>query len=89
MGEAHTISGLAFGDVYLMAQNADTALVGANGVSIRRFFLTFDSELAKAFQFRIRLEGNTAGDFKTASRITPFVKDLYIRYTTGDQQLYL
>ncbi|MFN0179582.1 MAG: hypothetical protein ACKVZ0_12360, partial [Gemmatimonadales bacterium] len=42
-----------------------------------------------AFQFRIRLEGNTAGDFKTASRITPFVKDLYIRYTTGDQQLYL
>lgn len=84
-----TISGVAFGDVYLMAQNADTALKGANGIWLRRFYLTFDSELAKDFQFRVRFEGNNAGDFKTASKVTPFVKDLYLRYTAGDQQVYL
>ena len=84
-----TISGLAFGDAYLMAQNADTALEGANGIWLRRFYLTLDSKLSKDFQFRVRFEGNNAGDFKTASRVTPYVKDLYLRYTTGDQQVFL
>lgn len=84
-----TISGLAFGDIYLMAQNADPTLKGANGIWLRRFYLTFDSKLARDFQFRVRFEGNSSGDFKTAGKVTPFVKDLYLRYTTGDQQLYL
>lgn len=84
-----TISGLAFGDVYLMAQNADTALKGANGIWLRRFYLTFDSKLATDFLFRVRFEGNNSGDFSTASKVTPFIKDLYLRYTTGNQQVFL
>lgn len=81
------ISGLAFGDVYLMAANHNPALESANGLWFRRVYLTLDNQIAKEFTFRIRYEMNSAGDFRTSSTLNPYVKDLYLKWARSNTQV--
>ncbi len=83
------ISGLAFSDYYWVAANNNEELEGNNGFWFRRIYLTFDYKLDDDFAFRLRFEGNSAGDFTSASKIEPFVKDAYVRWKPGDQNVYL
>ncbi len=87
--ERTKVSGVVFGDVYVMAANHNEEVEGADGLWFRRVYLTLDSKLAKALAFRIRFEMNSAGDFKTSSNLTPFVKDLYVRWSRGNHQIFL
>ena len=81
------LSGLAFGDVYVMAANHNKDLESANGLWFRRVYLTLDNQIAKEFTFRIRYEMNSAGDFRTSSTLNPYVKDLYLKWARSNTQV--
>lgn len=84
-----TVSGLAFGDVYGMAANHADSLDGATGMWFRRVYLTVDNRLSDNTAFRLRYEMNSPGDFVSAGSLTPYVKDLYVRWTRGRHQVFL
>ena len=74
------VSGYAFGDYYWMSENHNQNLEGRNGFWIRRAYLTFDKHLNDAIDMRLRFEMNSAGDFTTKKKLTPFIKDAWIRW---------
>lgn len=80
---AWKISGLIYGDYYWMAANHRDALEDQNGLWFRRIYLTYDHTFSDAFSARVRLEMNSPGDFSTSQRLTPYVKDAFLRWTRG------
>lgn len=83
------IGGLVFGDAYWAAAHHDPAIEGANGFWFRRLYLTFDYELDDRFDFRVRFQGESPGDFSSDEKIEPSVKDLWIRWHEGDHSAFL
>jgi hypothetical protein len=83
------LSGYMFGDFYWIGRHHRPELEGQNGFWFRRVYFTYDHTLSERFAARFRLEMNSAGDFKSATRLTPFVKDAYLRWTMGHQRLVL
>lgn len=77
------LSGLVFGDLYTMAANHNADTEGANGLWFRRVYLTVDNQIDSALLFRFRYEMNSAGDFTSDSKLTPFVKDLSLTWSRG------
>jgi hypothetical protein len=84
---AWKISGLVYSDYYWMAANHREALEDQNGLWFRRIYLTYDHKFSDAFSARVRLEMNSPGDFSTSQRLTPYVKDAYLRWTKGRQSV--
>lgn len=84
-----TISGLAFGDAYWMAASHDDEVENANGFWFRRIYLTFDHKMSESLDVRLRFETSSPGDFESASKLEPFVKDAYVRWKRGRQSVYL
>jgi hypothetical protein len=82
-----SLSGYVFGDFYWVAANHIDSLEGQNGFWIRRAYFTADKTLSDSFDVRFRLEMNSPGDFVTATKLTPFVKDAYIRWKKGNNKL--
>jgi hypothetical protein len=78
-----------FGDVYWVAADHDSSIVDMNGLWFRRINLTYDYKMDDAFSARIRLEAMTPGDFKTKDHMLTFVKDAWIKWTTGNQNVLL
>ncbi len=77
-------SGLAFGDYYWVVADHIDSLEGQNGFWIRRIYFTVDQTISPAWDMRLRLEMNSAGDFSaTASNMVPYVKDAYLRWQGG------
>lgn len=74
------ISGLAFGDYYMVASHHDERVEGMNGFWIRRGYLTVDRALSDELFARLRFEVNQAGDFRTNATLEPYVKDAFIRW---------
>lgn len=83
------IGGIVFGDAYWAAAHHDAGIEGANGFWIRRLYLTFDYRLDDRFDFRVRFQGESPGDFTSDEKIEPSVKDLWIRWHEGDHSAYL
>lgn len=91
------IGGLMFGDYYWAANHhldreaagEDDEIEGANGFWIRRVYLTFDYRLDESFDFRLRFEGNSPGEFRDEESIVADVKDLWIRWNAGRHQVHL
>ncbi|MCH7805200.1 MAG: hypothetical protein IH937_14120, partial [Acidobacteria bacterium] len=84
------ISGLAFGDFYWAAASHDESLKDRNGFWFRRIYLTFDKAMTEQLDMRLRLQMNSAGDFRSDTRLNPFAKDVYLRWKVTDQhQAYL
>lgn len=77
-------SALLFGDAYWMAANHDSTIEDMSGVWIRRFYLTYDQKFDDVWSARLRLEASQPGDFKTASTISAFMKDAYVKYQPGN-----
>jgi hypothetical protein len=75
------LGGLAYVDYYVQLASPDSAREGLHGFTFRRLFLTADATLSDAFSVRARLEANagTPGN----GGLTPFVKDLYLRWRPG------
>jgi hypothetical protein len=77
------ISGLLFGDYYWLAADHRESLENQNGFWLRRVYLTYDHTFSQAFSTRLRLEMNSPGDFSSSQRMTPFVKDAWVKWTHG------
>lgn len=74
------ISGYMFGDYYYVAAHHDEDLRDKNGFQFRRIYLTYDQALEQGFAIRFRIEMNNAGDFASKSKLTPVVKDAYLKW---------
>jgi hypothetical protein len=83
------ISGLLFGDAYAVVAHHDPDVDGQWGFWLRRGYLTFDVDVAKAWSARFRLEVNSPGDFESSAKMTPFVKDAYVAWKGSGHELYL
>lgn len=83
-GGPGTFSGTVYMDYYWMAANHNDGLEGRNGFWFRRIYLTYDRELGGAFDTRLRLEMSNPGDFITNSKMTPVVKDAWLRWSNGN-----
>ncbi|MFQ5537237.1 MAG: hypothetical protein ACE5GJ_07265 [Gemmatimonadota bacterium] len=77
------VGGLFFGDYYYITQHHDGDLKDANGFQARRLYLTVNTKFNTNFDARVRLEAASPGDFETAGTMTPFVKDLWVRWKQG------
>ena len=84
------VSGYMFGDFYWMASHHDSTVENSQGFWFRRIYFTYDKTLTKTLAIRVRLEMASAGNFSTTSKaLVPFVKDAYLRWKTGQAQIYL
>jgi hypothetical protein len=72
-------SGYMFGDLYYFLSHHDSTVEHQNGFWFRRIYFTYDYEISKVFFTRLRLEAHSPGDFKTKSKLTPFLKDAYLK----------
>lgn len=84
------VSGYMFGDYYYVAANHDKSIEDMNGFWMRRIYFTYDQKLDDGFSVRLRTEMNSPGDFTTSSKLTPAVKDAYLKWTAdnGTQLLF-
>ncbi|MBI5707901.1 MAG: hypothetical protein HZC36_13030 [Armatimonadetes bacterium] len=83
------ISGYAFGDIYSANKHHNSAIQGMNGFWFRRIYLTYDKKMDAGFAARFRLEANSPGDFTSSTTMQPFIKDMYLQRSQGDQKFYL
>jgi hypothetical protein len=83
------VSGYVFGDAYAVLDHHDPAVDGQYGFWIRRGYLTIDSQIADEWSARLRFEVNSPGDFTTNGKLNPFVKDAYLAWKRGGQELDL
>ncbi len=82
-------SGYMFGDFYWVAANHLKDIEDQNGFWLRRIYFTYDRSIGEAFSVRLRLEMNSPGDFTSSSKLTPFVKDAYLKWKSGKTQVIL
>jgi hypothetical protein len=80
-------SGEVFGDMYWIAADHDSAIEDLNGLWLRRINLTHDYKFDDAFSSRVRLEAATPGDFKSKDVMLVFIKDAWVKWTTGNQNV--
>lgn len=82
------ISGLVYGDFYWVAAHHREAVDGQNGFWARRIYLAYDHKFSDAFSARLRLEMNSPGDFSSSQRMTPYVKDAWVKWTHGSHAVF-
>lgn len=82
-------SGEVFGDVYWIAADHDSAIEDLNGLWFRRINLTHDYKVDDSFSTRVRLEAATPGDFESKELMLVFIKDAWVKWTTGSQAVLL
>ncbi len=80
-------SGEVFGDMYWVAADHDSAIEDLNGLWLRRINLTHDYKFDGEFSSRVRLEAATPGDFKSKDLMLVFIKDAWVKWTTGNQNV--
>ncbi len=84
--EPGKISGYMFGDYYYVAANHRADIEDLNGFWFRRIYLAYDQKLDDGLSVRLRTEMSQPGDFSTSEKMTPDVKDAYLKWTTGNTQ---
>ncbi len=82
-------SGEVFGDLYWVAADHDSAIEDMNGLWFRRINLTHDYKFDDAFSSRVRLEAVTPGDFESDETMLVFVKDAWVKWTSGNHAVLL
>src|SRR5262245_51687126 len=83
------LSGEVFGDWYWITADHDSAIEDINGLWIRRANLSYDYKWDDSFSGRVRVESQTAGDFESTDIMFTFIKDAWVKYTTGTHNLLL
>jgi hypothetical protein len=74
------VHGYTFGDYYWAAGHHAPSVEGKNGFWIRRAYLTFDKEVSRNIDTRLRFEMNSAGDFTSRGKLGSFIKDAWVRW---------
>ena len=82
-------SGLVFGDYYYVVENHDMSIKDQHGFWFRRIYFTYDYTYDQNWSARFRLEMGNEGDFKSSNKMTPIVKDAWLRYKFARQSIYL
>ncbi|RME53485.1 MAG: hypothetical protein D6790_17650 [Caldilineae bacterium] len=82
-------SGYMFGDYYYVAASHNPDLEERNGFWFRRIYFTFDQGIAEGWSVRLRTEMAQPGDFTSGSKMTPVVKDAYVKWTNGRHTILL
>jgi hypothetical protein len=82
-------SGYVFGDIYYFPQHHDAKFDGQVGLWLRRGYFTVDRDLGSAWSMRFRLEVNSPSLQQTQDALKPYVKDAYLRWTHGAQNVFL
>ena len=82
-------SGYMFGDYYYVAASHNPDLEERNGFWFRRIYFTFDQEIAEGWAVRLRTEMAQPGDFSSGSKMTPVVKDAYVKWSNGRHTVVL
>lgn len=82
-----TFSGLVFSDYYWFAESHNQDLKGENGWWFRRIYLTYDQPISDSFSSRLRLEMSSPGDLSTDEKITPVVKDAFIKWANKNHEI--
>jgi len=80
-------SGAVFGDIYWIAADHDSTIEDLNGLWLRRINLTHDYKFDDEFSSRVRLEAQTPGDFESDEIMLVFIKDAWVKWTTGNQNI--
>lgn len=83
------IKGYMFGDYYYVLKNHDSSIEESNGFWFRRIYFTYDHTLDDEFSVRFRLEMNSPGDFSRSSKLQPFLKDGYLKWTRSNHAIIL
>ena len=83
------LSGEAFGDWYWVVADHDSAIEDVNGLWLRRANLSYDYKWDDSFSGRVRVEAMTPGDFESDDIMFTFIKDAWVKYTTGTHNLLL
>lgn len=73
-------SGHVFGDGYWFAANHDNEAEGANGLWIRRVYLTYDVKQSDNVSMRVRFESSSPGLNSASDKMKPTVKDAYLAW---------
>ena len=81
------IKGYMFGDYYYVAHHHNRDIAGRHGFWFRRIYFTYNNKLSDNIKMRLRLEMNSPGDFTSKDKLVPAVKDAYLSYKTGGQEL--
>ncbi|MEX2573947.1 MAG: hypothetical protein WD317_06600 [Balneolaceae bacterium] len=87
VGQDGTISGLAFNDYYWVVSNHRESLEGSNGFRFRRIYLGYTHRYNDSFSGRLRLEMNSEGNYQTGGRMTPFVKDAWLKWENDRHEI--
>lgn len=82
-------SGYMMGDYYKIIDNHNADLKDKHGFWFRRIYFTYDYKIDGNFSTRIRLEMKNAGDFESADKIIPELKDAYLKYKFSKAALVL
>jgi hypothetical protein len=82
-----SFSGLFFGDYYWIVSHNDKSIQDRTAFWIRRAYFTVDHPLDEGIETRFRLEMNDPGDFTTSSRLTPYLKEAWVKWALGDHAL--
>lgn len=86
--------GYMFGGYYYVlshntGNNSQGGIEGRHGFWFRRIYLTADAKLSDSIKARLRFEMNSPGKlpFDSSDKLQAFVKDAYLNYTLGSQEL--
>ena len=82
-----TLSGLVYSDYYWFANSHNEEIAGNNGFWFRRIYLTYDQPINDSFSARLRLEMNSPGDFLSDDKMTPVLKDAYLKWANENHEI--
>lgn len=85
----YKFSGYMFGDYYYVVNHHDSTYEGQNGFWFRRIYFTYDNKINEEFSIRLRLEFNSPDFTKNSDKLTPFVKDAYLKWKFKNNALIL
>ena len=85
--EPGRISGYMFGDYYYIVADHRADIEDMNGFWFRRIYLAYDKELDDGLSTRLKLEMGSPGDFSTSEKMSPDIKDAYLKWTCGRTQV--
>lgn len=81
------LSGYMIGEYYSVLNQHYEDFEGLHGFWLRRIYFQYDNKLTDSIKMRLRFEINSPGDFKTSSTLNPFVKDAYLQFKLGGQDI--
>jgi hypothetical protein len=82
------LSAYLFGDYAYVAKSNDADLDGKSGFVVRRIYFTYDNNIAERFSARLRMEMSQGNFSKGAAKMSPVVKDAYLKWKLDRHSLY-